>query len=445
LKRFFIAVTIVLFAGLVGAGLWYTSLNTVEFSDSRWLSRSFDDVRAISVQGRQGAYTLRLTDGGWKAQVPGTSWNINARVISENVVEYLSRIETLSPYRSIGGFDKGGPEEYGLDVPDFKVVIRFDAKPDEPVVIKLTSDSAGTAFGWNSDSPGLVYEFGSAVLTGLDQPVTNFLDTRVFDIDQDAICKVQLVQPFGSSWLVEKRKEGYFFTLPGYLKDKPASDSELKLYIHSLALLKAGSLLLEPVSTDKRVPSLTLRVWDDLKGEPATVDFYTVKDKPDVYLGKSTWLTVPFILDAQSVGQLVKSAFDVQGRSVLKLDIGRVARFIVNHGGTEYVVERKDAGWRVFGTKKDIPGIDMSLWRFTELQFEALPLNSLPASAVQLMYCKLVDSDGEKLTELTFYADPKLPQGQCWMKNGGQMYYPVSSRLLKDLQGLFPVQGSSLQ
>lgn len=95
--------------------------------------------------------------------------------------------------------------------------------------------------------------------------------------------------------------------------------------------------------------------------------------------------------------------------------------------------------------KKDIPGIDMSLWRFTELQFEALPLNSLPASAVQLMYCKLVDSDGEKLTELTFYADPKLPQGQCWMKNGGQMYYPVSSRLLKDLQGLFPVQGSSLQ
>lgn len=97
---------------------------------------------------------------------------------------------------------------------------------------------------------------------------------------------------------------------------------------------------------------MTLRVWDDLKGEPATVDFYTVKDKPDVYLGKSTWLTVPFILDAQSVGQLVKSAFDVQGRSVLKLDIGRVARFIVIHGGTEYVVERKDAGWRVFGTKK---------------------------------------------------------------------------------------------
>jgi hypothetical protein len=25
------------------------------------------------------------------------------------------------------------------------------------------------------------------------------------------------------------------------------------------------------------------------------------------------------------------------------------------------------------------------------------------------------------------------------MKNGGGMYYPVSSRLLKDLQGLFPV------
>ena len=99
-------------------------------------------------------------------------------------------------------------------------------------------------------------------------------------------------------------------------------------------------------------------------------------------------------------------------------------------------------GWRFRGEKKDIPGIDMSLWRFTELQFEALPLNNLPDTAVKLMYCKLMDTEGEKLTELTFYADPRLPQGQCWMKNGGGMYYPVSSRLVKDLQGMFPISSA---
>ena len=157
-----------------------------------------------------------------------------------------------------------------------------------------------------------------------------------------------------------------------------------------------------------------------------------------MYLGKSSWLTVPFMLDAESVGQLVRSAFDVQGRTVVKLDIGTVAHLIIIHGGKRYSIERGETGWRIDGGQKDVLGIDMSLWRFTELQFEALPLNNLPDSAVKLMYCQLLDENGVELAAMTFYADPKLPQGQCWMQNGGGMYYPVSSRLLKDLQGMFP-------
>jgi hypothetical protein len=54
------------------------------------------------------------------------------------------------------------------------------------------------------------------------------------------------------------------------------------------------------------------------------------------------------------------------------------------------------------------------------------------------MRCRLLDGEGNDLKDVTFYADPQLPQGQCWMKNGDGMYYPVSARLLKDLQGMFP-------
>ena len=144
------------------------------------------------------------------------------------------------------------------------------------------------------------------------------------------------------------------------------------------------------------------------------------------------------MLFRSSVGELVRSAFDIQGRTVVKLDIGIVARFVVAHGDKLYSIERGKTGWRIDGGQKDVPGIDMALWRFTELQFEALPLNNLPDSAIELMYCMLLDEKGVKLTAMTFYADPQLPQGQCWMKNDGGMYYPVSSRLLKDLQGMFP-------
>ncbi len=443
MKRISFYLTTIVLIAICGVGYWYTSLQEETTDNTRWLSRPFANVRSIHVQGAQGTYMLSSIKGGWEAQVPGASWNVMARAIPDRVTDFLGRIGELTPYRSIGGFDQGGPEEYGLDAPDLKIIVAFSEKQGDSLTIKMTSDGGGTIYGWNSASPGLVYEFGQEVLDTLALPALQFLDTRVFNFTQDEVNKVQLVQPFGSSWLVEKRKEGFFFALPGYLKEKPASDSELKLYIHSLALLKAGKLMLEPAVTDKRIPSLTIKIWEGKDVEPSTVDFYTIKENTAEYLGKSSWLTVPFTLDAQSVGQLVRSAFDVQGRTVVKLDLGLVSRFIVAHGDTNYAVERGETGWRLLDSKKDLQGIDMFLWRFTDLQFEALPLNNLPDSAVKLMYCKLEDAEGEKLTELTFYADPKLPQGQCWMKNGGKMYYPVSSRLLKDLQGMFPVASSN--
>jgi len=430
-------IAIVLLAAFAGGVYWYTSLNNKNLDNTRWLARSFEGVQSIHVQAVEGTYMLTAIKDGWEAQVPGASWNITARVLPVKVVDYSAKLADLTPYRSVGGFDQGGPEEYGLDAPELKIIVKFGGKA-EPLTVKLTSDESGMVFGWNSDSPGLVYEFGKKTLEQLGLPARYFLDTRVFQFDEEAVSKLQLVQPFGSSWLVEKRKEGFFFTLPGYLKGKSASDSELKLYTHALALLRATNLVLEPVVTDKRIPALTIRLWAGSEEPSASVEFFTVTENPDVYLGKSSWLTVPFMLDAESVGQLVRSAFDVQGRTVVKFDIGAVASFIVFHGGKKYVVERSEAGWRVDGGEKNVSGIDMSLWRFTELQFEALPLNNLPDSAVKLMYCKLLDESGEKLTAMTFYTDPKLPQGQCWMKNGGGMYYPVSSRLLKDLQGMFP-------
>lgn len=385
---------------------------------------------------------LKAEGESWEATVPGASWNLEARAKRERVVEFLDRIGQLNPIRSVGGFDRG-PEEYGLHEPDVIIIVAFGDKSKDPLTIKLVGADSGLAYGWNSSSPALVYEFTEDVLETLGPSATYFLDRKVLNFDEERVSKLQLVQPFGSSWVVEKQKEGFFFSLPGYLEGKPASDSELKLYIHSLALLQAGKLVLEPMVSNKRMPALTIKVWTKGSTEPEKVDFYTIQDEPGSYLGKSTWLTVPFTLDSESVGQLLRSAFDVQGRSVVKIDTGEVARFIVVHGDTNYAVERSQGGWRLLGSQNKLQGIDMFLWRFTELQFEALPLNTLPETAVRLMQCKLVSPDGETLTEITFYADPNLPQGQCWMKNGGNMYYPVSSRLLKDLQGMFPVVSES--
>jgi len=438
LKRLVYFAAIVLVVALAGGAYWYNSFGNTTMVVSRWLSRSLDQVESIHVQTPEGSYTLKSAGGGWEVHVPGASWNIKARAMSGRVLTYEALLVDLAPHQSIGGFGRSGPEEYGLDEPQLKVILTFDKKGGEPLTIRLTSDESGTVYGWNSESPALVYEFDKKLFDELMQPAEYFFDTRVFHFNEEEIHRVQLVQPFGSSWLVEQIDQGYTFSLPGYLKGKNASDSEINLYIHALALLRAGRLVLDPVVTEQQMAALTIRFWSKGNDIPHSVEFFTIKDDPKRYLGRSSWLTVPFLLDVESVSQLVRSAFDVQGRNVFTFEIGAVASFVIDHGSNRYVVERSDTGWRVRGGEKDIPGIDMSLWRFTELQFEALPLNNLATSAVKLMQCRLLDEDGQLLKAMTFYADPKLPQGQCWMKNGDGMYYPVSSRLLKDLQGMFP-------
>jgi hypothetical protein len=431
-------VLIALAAVLAGGAYWCRSTMDEQVAATRWLSYSLDKVKSVNVLGEGEAYTLVAGENGWVTRVPDESSNVSAGALNDRVRDYLNRLSELVPLLSFDEGGAGGRKRHGLDAPGVKLLVRFRDESVQPLEIRFSRDESGRTYGWNSETPDRAYEFGGEVYGQFAQPAAHFLDTKVFQFDEERVSQVQLVQPFGSSWLVRRAGNGYIFVLPGYLKDKAASASELKLYLHALALLRVGRLVLHPAEPERGMAALTIKVWAGKAKEPSLVEFFTIGDDPKHYFGRSSRLTVPFLLDAESVNQLVKSAFDVQGRNVFSLDIGQVAVMVIINGDRRYVVRREHTGWRVEGGEKNVPGIDMALWRFTELQFEALPLNNLAATAVKLMHCRLLDGQGDELKAVTFYADPKLPPGQCWMKNGDGMYYPVSARLLKDLQGLFP-------
>ncbi|WP_319585026.1 DUF4340 domain-containing protein [uncultured Pseudodesulfovibrio sp.] len=438
MRRILFLVFIVLLAMLAGGTYWYRTNMEEQVSASRWLSYSLDKVKSVYVSGEEESYALVAVDNGWETRVPDASSNVSTKALNDRVRDYLNRLSELIPLLSFEERGDDGPEVHGLDEPGVRITVRFKDEGIAPLEIRFSKDDADRTYGWNSVTPDRAYEFGGEVYGQFAQPAVHFLDTKIFHFEEERVYQVQLVQPFGSSWLVKRGANGFSFVLPGYLKDKIASGSELKLYLHALALLRANKLLLEPAEPERGMAALTIKVWAGKDKEPSTVEFFTIEDDPKHYFGRSSWLTVPFLLDAESVSQLVKSAFDVQGRNVFSLDIGQVAVIVIINGDRRYVVRREHSGWRVEGGEKNVPGIDMALWRFTELQFEALPLNNLAATAVKLMHCRLLDGDGDELKAVTFYADPKLPLGQCWMKNGDGMYYPVSARLLKDLQGMFP-------
>jgi hypothetical protein len=437
LRRILLFAAIVVLAVAAGGAYWYRTVLMEQAAASRWLAHSLDQVKSVHVQGGDESYNLVRRGRQWEILLAGASWNLSARAVKVKVKDLLAGLAESTPLLSFDGAGGDGLKAYGLDQPGLTIILQF--KDEEvPLTVRLAKGESGRTYGWNSESPDRVFEFEGSVFDRFAHPSAYFLDTRVFSFEEEKVDRVQLTQPFGSSWFVEQTGQGFVFTLPGYLKGKSASSSEIKLYIHTLALLRAGKLVLEPVVPERGMAALTIKVWTKGANDPGQVEFFTIEGDVKHYLGRSTWLTVPFLLDAESVSQLVKSAFDVQGRNIFTLDISQISALVIEHGGRRYVIERDNPGWKVVGGEKAVPGIDMALWRFTELQFEALPLNNLAATAVKLMDCRLLDGNGKPLKEVTFYADPKLPQGQCWMKNGDGMYYPVSARLLKDLQGMFP-------
>jgi len=438
LRRILFLVLIALAAAVAGGVYWYQTSMEEQVAASRWLSYSLDKVKSVHILREGESYTLAAAGNGWETRGQDASSGVSAGALRDRVRDYLKRLSELVPLLSFEEYGPDVPKEHGLDEPGVKLFLEFRGESVPPLEIWFSRDESGRTYGWNSKTPERAYEFGGEVYGQFDQPAAHFLDTKVFHFDEERVYQVQLVQPFGSSWLVQGGKNGFFFALPGYLKGKAASASELKLYLHALALLRASRLVLEPAEPERGMAALTIKVWTGKDKEPSMVEFFTIEDDSKHYFGRSSWLTVPFLLDTESVSQLVKSAFDVQGRNVFTLDIGQVAVIVIINGDRRYVVRREHAGWRVEGGEKKVPGIDMALWRFTELQFEALPLNNLAATAVKLMHCRLLDGDGNELKAVTFYADPTLPPGQCWMKNGDGMYYPVSGRLLNDLQGMFP-------
>ena len=437
LKRISFLVLVVFAAALAGGAYWYRAGMEEQIAASRWLAHPLDKVKSMQVRADGETYTLAVEGKRWVTRVPDFP-SVSAGALGNRVRNYLERLSELSPLLAFEGDEADMLRRYGLEEPGVSLAVRFGDDNAAPLDIRFSSGESGKTYGWNSETPGRVYEFGAEAFGQVAQSAAHFLDTRVFHFNEEQVGQVQLVQPFGSSWVVRRGARGFSFVLPGYLKGKEASDSELKLYLHALALLRAGSLVLEPAEPDSGMAALTIKVWAGSGDEPASVEFFIIEDDPKHYFGRSSWLTVPFLLDAESVSQLVKSAFDVQGRNIFTLDIGQVAVIVIVNNGRRYVARREHTGWRVEGGEKNVPGIDMALWRFTELQFEALPLNNLAATAVKLMRCRLLDGEGNDLKDVTFYVDPQLPQGQCWMKNGDGMYYPVSARLLKDLQGMFP-------
>ncbi len=255
----------------------------------------------------------------------------------------------------------------------------------------------------------------------------------------EKISSISLGSGGSFSWTLTRNEGEFLFTFPAPLSGKPASSGELDLLIHSLLESPAKGLV--PVGIHKAGKTvLNVEVaFSDKRVEKVVI--FEVEGEDNFYLANSTIQNGNFIITKEHLEQLDKKAFQMRQRSVLSVETGKIGSMRVLQGNQTFVGMKSDKTWINFVDKKPLLGIDMSLWRLNELKFEAEPVVNLSETSEKVMELELMNGEGVRMIDVAFFSDPELPAGQCWLSHGNSsVYFPVSNKLLEDLQGQIPLR-----
>ncbi len=411
------------------------------------LSLDMADIGWARVQEKDVSFRLEREKDRWFV-VEGEPDEIRVAADSARIQGLFDAFSNLVPLDTVINNHAHASGDVGFK----EVVLQFTLTPaskksgsgdrDVKILLGRRTGNEGVWI-WLSSAPGTLYRVRENILTAVGRPSGYYQDRRVLPFDASSAVKLQLAQKYAGGWTVARDDSGFVFELPAYLSGKDAANAEVKLYLLMLAGLEADEYLSGKAAPGEE-PEAFINVWlEDAKNQPLRLDLYRDSSPGSGYMAMSSYQQGLFRFDAESIRQLFKTPFELQGRRVIELDIGKIAAIRVMSGDQLFIANKREQGWFVGDTEKQLAGIDMSLWRFNELKFEALPLKTLPETAAWTMGCVFSDAEGKKVASLTFFSDPALPEGQSWLKNGGELYYPVSNQLMKDLQGLFPAKSIS--
>lgn len=400
--------------------------------DAAWPELAPGKVAALAVRGAGGSYALRAGDGGWTLSGTGLDgeWPADPEAVA-GLVEFVNR------NRPLGRVADPGPEHAGQDRGAELIINGTDR-----LELGAAGDGGGRRYARRGGSGVLLPGEYAQVLA---RPAAFYLDLRLLAADPGQVEAVTLTRG-GEIVEMADRPGGPVFVRPGGLAGQPVSAEALGQWLREVVALRAlgpapsGGAGSAPVP-DAPVPDApVLLVELRLRGGGArTLALYGAAQGP--------WMAVRspggahFLLDPGQVAKVDRNAFSFADRRLAVLDPGAVDRLVLSASGQELRAERNGRRWRGQGVPGELTGIDMLLWRLTDLQYESGPLAAAPPGAPGAREGLRMDLGlrGGARWEFVFHIDPGLPSGRCWVSVGGQPgLYRIPDQIYKDLKGLLP-------
>lgn len=441
--RFGLLLLLVLFIAL-GIG-FFLYQQEQRLAMSIWPDYSIDAVKSIEVVTRKEHYTLLREGSGWVVRLEGE--DADALPIPADPVRIEALLAAIShnrPSQMLEQTAGADTSALGLDAPTLQILLKPVNADDREARLTLGHETpTGAAlYAQSTLAPEAVFLLDASVLHHFEKPAEHYFDTRLLEVRGEDVQRLTLYGAHGVQWDMERKDDTFHFVTPASMQSTTVTSSEVRLYVHNLTAIGADVILTRPDRQITGRPACSIEMQLPKAAAPLKLELFAPLDAEQVY-GRSTRHPAGFLIDREKARNLVRQAYDMQWRGVVNFDSSRVegARIYSIMNNQTLQVDKTPSGWEERDNGRKIPGIDMTLWRLKELRFEAEPVARLGYPAVQRLEFDLLAKDGKVLSSFTFFTDPRLPADQCWLKVGAEeMFYPVTSQLLEDVQGYLPAR-----
>ncbi len=434
LKRFFIFLTLV----SIVCGAFYLSSpeKPVERAEPVWPVLDKEQVDRLDVCSLdQDCFSLVRRTDGWGVVQHG--WNGTVEADLAKVTSLLDMLAQDKALRFMGDVDEVLPGEYGFESP----VVRIAVGGGQELAITVGAESASGKgyYALNSKEKGSLFLLGKDFVERCGYPAGQYYDLQLVSGKPDEVISISLGYGGSFSWTLARKDGVFLFTFPAPLSGKKSSSGDVDLFLHSLLEVPAKGIVADIPGKDRRV---LLNIEIMLPGKKVeTLRVFEPGEGENIYFARSSSQNGYLVLSKEHYEQLDKKAFAMRQRNVVSIATGKLGSVRVVQGNQTFTGIKSDKSWINFEDKKPLLGIDMSLWRLNELKFEAEPVATLSETSEKMMDLELLDENGAQVVTVSFYSDPELPDGQCWLSlSNDSGYYPVSDKLLEDLQGQIPLR-----
>lgn len=415
-----------LVSAVVAAIMFWSGKGLRPEADIRWPAYDAETMGILAVSLSDGAFQLERSGGAWYVRLPGVEQTLRAD--ADKVGGLLSFLGHGRPMRRLER-----ATDTGLESP--RATLAVDGGPVLAIGADVPdSEGVYASLGPADDTDKQLLVLPAQFADVLSRQAGHYYDTRLLDVEPRQVVRVALEGLGGESWEVD-RANGDVFTRPEPLAGTKAAGGMLDQYLHEALAVRVADMAPE-TNLEGLDTRLVLSVWVAGDTAPRTVRVFASPEGP--WPAVSDWQPVPFLLDRERLDDLAVSSFLLTDRRVVVLNLDTVKRLVLAHGDRHLAAHRNGQGWKSDSGGQGLVGIDMALWRLTELKYEFEPVQAKPGTARGELELELLDAEGNLALRLDFFADPALPQGVMWVRPGGGPCYPVQDALLSDLAGRLP-------